>query len=143
MFAYLPFSTKKIMKCYVLFMATLLGVSSSLSQPTPCPSDVCIDWATIIAVSKTTTTLQVVANPILNLKTCPVAAAAWQSLVDLNASYVRFCPWYPYPSSGVAELRPPNMTSKTTSSSLQLKSCPAWLWVYTNQSFAILFHYIH
>lgn len=63
---------------------------------------------TVIALSKTTTTLQVVANPLLNEDTSPVAKRAWQSLADLGADYVRYVPWFPYPLVGVAELLPPN-----------------------------------
>ena len=33
--------------------------------------------------------------------------SAWATLKSLNADYVRFVPWYPYPRLGVAELNPP------------------------------------
>eukprot|EP00759_Apiculatamorpha_spiralis_P021419 PhF_6_TR26237/c0_g2_i1/m.37487 len=72
------------------------------------------NWTQVIKVSPTTTTLQVVANPLLNLKTCPVAHIAWQRLQDLQASYVRYCPWYPYPITGVAEMLPPDVKRNKT-----------------------------
>eukprot|EP00056_Hartaetosiga_gracilis_P008820 m.126720 g.126720 ORF g.126720 m.126720 type:complete len:616 (+) comp12997_c0_seq10:1643-3490(+) len=74
-----------------------------------------IDWSDVVAVSNTTTTLQVVANPLLNEKTCPVARQAFESLAALNADMVRYVPWFPYPKVGVAELEPPNYTTNTTS----------------------------
>eukprot|EP00055_Hartaetosiga_balthica_P009775 m.39890 g.39890 ORF g.39890 m.39890 type:complete len:643 (-) comp6894_c0_seq2:1647-3575(-) len=74
-----------------------------------------VNWEDIIALSNTTTTLQVVANPLLNEKTCPVAARAFESLAALNADMVRYVPWFPYPKVGVAELDPPNYSTKATS----------------------------
>lgn len=65
--------------------------------------------------SRTVATLQVVANPILNRKTSPVASALFRNLRELNADLVRYVPWFPYPLVGVAELDPPDATSRTTS----------------------------
>jgi hypothetical protein len=70
--------------------------------------DVQVDWQTVVQTSKvwvdphflftnqTITTLQVVANPILNPKTSPVAKRAWESLAALNADLVRYVPWYTF-----------------------------------------------
>ncbi|EGD76938.1 hypothetical protein PTSG_07279 [Salpingoeca rosetta] len=74
-----------------------------------------VDWSRVVAVSNTTTTLQVVANPILNPATSPVAHRAGESLAALNADLVRYVPWFPYPKVGVAELEPPNAATNTTS----------------------------
>lgn len=57
---------------------------------------VSVDWGVSAGVSNTTTTLQVVANPLLR-RECPVAKQAWQSLRDLEATHVRYVPWFPYP----------------------------------------------
>eukprot|EP00045_Choanoeca_perplexa_P011844 m.126996 g.126996 ORF g.126996 m.126996 type:complete len:251 (+) comp15790_c0_seq4:873-1625(+) len=76
---------------------------------------VTVDWNTTEYISRTTTTLQVVANPLLNVKTSPVAKQFQASLKALNADLVRYVPWYPYPKVGVAELDPPNYATKTTS----------------------------
>jgi len=73
------------------------------------------NWSQVIAISKTTTTLQVVANPLLNSKTCSVADACWKSLQELGADLVRYVPWFPYPKVGVAELDPPDSTTQSTS----------------------------
>ncbi|EDQ87299.1 uncharacterized protein MONBRDRAFT_27352, partial [Monosiga brevicollis MX1] len=57
----------------------------------------------------------VVTNPLLNTKTSPVASAFFQSLAALEADLVRYAAWYPYPKLSVAELDPPNATTRTTS----------------------------
>src|SRR5882672_2001229 len=65
-----------------------------------------VHWDKTQSVSRTTATLQVVVNPPLRRGT-PVHDGAFQSLKDLNAEYVRYVPWLPYPKLGVAELEPP------------------------------------
>ena len=82
--------------------------------PPPPPQSVQVDWdrPAGIGISRTTTTLQVVTNPILdrvfpNGVANPIHGAAWESLKNLTADYVRFVPWYPYPRKSVAELFPP------------------------------------
>eukprot|EP00039_Didymoeca_costata_P029663 m.25773 g.25773 ORF g.25773 m.25773 type:complete len:676 (+) comp7738_c0_seq2:7-2034(+) len=76
-----------------------------------------IDWGQTPVISKTTTTLQVVSNPILDREFTaangtkfqnPIHDAAWKSLADLNADLVRYVPWFPYPKKSVAELDAPN-----------------------------------
>jgi hypothetical protein len=74
-----------------------------------------VNFDNITAVSKTTATLQVVSNPILDKKYSPVASTLYDNLAELNADLVRYAAWYPYPIIGVAELDPPNATSRTTS----------------------------
>lgn len=77
-----------------------------------------VDWDSLYKssyTSKTTATLQVVSNPVLNSKTSPIAPTLFRNLHDLNADLVRYAAWFPYPIMGVAELEPPNVTSKTTS----------------------------
>ena len=83
------------------------------SPPSP-PQMVHVDWTRPagVGISRTTTTLQVVTNPILdrvfsNGMTNPIHANAWASLKNLTADYARFVPWYPYPRRSVAELLPP------------------------------------
>jgi hypothetical protein len=74
-----------------------------------------INWSSdTIAISKTTATLQVVSNPMLNSQTSPVAPKLFQALSDLQADLVRYVPWFPYPHVGVAELEPPNITTQTS-----------------------------
>lgn len=73
---------------------------------------VSIDWDKIILVSKSTPTLQVVVNPMLE-RSSPIHDGAFRALKDLAADYVRYVPWLPYPKLAVAELQPP--TSDRTS----------------------------
>ena len=85
-----------------LFGSALLGPALAQEQ-TP---KLTVDWNKVIAVSKTTPTLQVVVNPPLR-RGHPVHDGAFKSLKDLQADYVRYVPWLPYPRLGVAELEPP------------------------------------
>ena len=68
--------------------------------------DVAIKWDKVERVSQTTPTLQVVVNPPLRRGT-PIHDNAFKTLRDVQADYVRYVPWLPYPKLGVAELEPP------------------------------------
>lgn len=70
------------------------------------PLKVDVDWNTVLRISKTTATLQVVVNPPLRPGSS-IHDPVWQSLRSLQADYVRFVPWLPYPRLAVAELEPP------------------------------------
>jgi hypothetical protein len=74
------------------------------------------DFSNVTFVSRTTMTLQVVSNPILertftapNGSTIlnPIHDQAFASLAALGADLVRYVPWFPYPKQAVAELDPP------------------------------------
>lgn len=65
-----------------------------------------INWDKTVIVSRSTPTLQVVTNPMLNPGS-PIHDGAFAALKMLGADYVRFVPWLPYPKIAVAELRPP------------------------------------
>ena len=69
-----------------------------------------INWDSIIMVSKTTPTLQVVENPALR-PSSPIHANTFKALKDLGADYVRYVPWFPYPKMAVAELKAPTKDS--------------------------------
>ena len=71
-----------------------------------------IDWNKTIIVSKSTPTLQVVTNPMLN-RGAPIHDGSFAALQALGADYVRYVPWLPYPKIAVAELDPP--TAEKTS----------------------------
>lgn len=66
-----------------------------------------IDWNKTVMVSKSTPTLQVVTNPMLNPGS-PIHDGSFAALKMLGADYVRYVPWLPYPRIAVAELEPPN-----------------------------------
>ena len=72
----------------------------------PDASKLAVRWDKVLRVSKTTPTLQVVVNPPLRRGTS-VHDNAFRALHDLQADYVRYVPWLPYPKLGVAELEPP------------------------------------
>ena len=57
-------------------------------------------------VSKSTPTLQVVTNPMLNAGS-PIHDGSFAALKALGADYVRYVPWLQYPKIAVAELEPP------------------------------------
>src|SRR6202050_5916520 len=77
--------------------------SAGSAQSTPVLE---IKWDAVSQVSKTTPTLQVVVNPPLR-RGSAIHDAAFRSLRELGADYVRYVPWLPYPKLGVAELEPP------------------------------------
>jgi hypothetical protein len=83
-----------------------LLVSSFSRCQAPDASKLSVRWDKVVRVSKTTPTLQVVVNPPLR-RGAPVHDNAFRALHDLQADYVRYVPWLPYPKLGVAELDPP------------------------------------
>src|SRR5467141_57946 len=70
------------------------------------PENVPVQWDKVTLVSKTTPTLQVVVNPPLR-RGSAIHDNSFKALRDLQAEYVRYVPWLPYPRLGVAELEPP------------------------------------
>lgn len=68
--------------------------------------EVNVNWNNVERISKTVPTLQVVVNPLLR-RGSPIHDQAFQSLRNLQADYVRYVPWFPYPKLAVAELKPP------------------------------------
>jgi len=86
------------------FTVGVIAAGPALAQESP--ARLTVAWDKVTRVSKTTPTLQVVVNPPLRRGT-PVHDGAFQSLRDLQADYVRYVPWLPYPRLGVGELEPP------------------------------------
>ena len=70
-----------------------------------------INWDKTAILSKTTPTLQVVVNPMLE-RGSSMHDGTFEALKNLGADYVRFVPWFPYPHMAVAELKAPTK-SKT------------------------------
>jgi Glycosyl hydrolases family 39 len=92
-------------------MCALMTVTScsrreTVSTPEPGRAKVEVNWEQVVAVSKTVPALQVVVNPPLRRGT-KIHDRVFQALHDLEADYVRYVPWLPYPKLGVAELEPP------------------------------------
>lgn len=71
---------------------------------------IAIDWNKTILVSKSTPTLQVVVNPMLE-RGSSIHDGSFAALKALGAGYVRYVPWLPYPKLAVAELEPPTPQS--------------------------------
>jgi hypothetical protein len=88
----------------VLAVLSLVALRPSLGQEQA--AKVTVQWDKVTRVSKTTPTLQVVVNPPLR-RGSAIHANAWKALRDLQADYVRYVPWLPYPRLGVAALEPP------------------------------------
>jgi hypothetical protein len=89
-----------------IILLLCLSCCAPRSAPQENPLKVSIDWKQIVSVSKTTASLQVVVNPPLR-RGSKIHDPAWAALKNMNADYVRFVPWLPYPRLGVAELAPP------------------------------------
>jgi hypothetical protein len=91
-------------------LSLLVLVFASIAvNPSPAADSsgkVTASWDKVTRVSQTTPTLQVVVNPPLRRGT-PVHDNTFKALRDLQAEYVRYLPWLPYPKLGVAELEPP------------------------------------
>jgi len=73
---------------------------------TQAPPKLDFQWDRVHSVSKTTSTLQVVVNPPLR-RGSSIHDNVFKSLSEMQADFVRYVPWLPYPRLGVAELEPP------------------------------------
>ena len=69
-------------------------------------SPVEVKWDHPIMVLKSTPTLQVVVNPMLR-RGSTIHDQAYDAVKQLQADFVRYVPWLPYPKLAVAELEPP------------------------------------
>ncbi len=87
-----------------LGIAALLFGSPAFAQGPQQKVD--IDWDKTVVVSKSTATLQLVTNPMLN-PGAPIHDGSFSALKALGADYVRYVPWLPYPKIAVAELDAP------------------------------------
>lgn len=85
-------------------LALFVAFSTAVAQ-VPEQTKVTVDWNKS-TLSKSTPTLQVVVNPML-LRGSSMHDGSFAALHALNASYVRYVPWLPYPRQAVAELAPP------------------------------------
>jgi hypothetical protein len=88
------------------FVALSVAPAFTAQAQAPPEQQTQIDWNKILLVSKSTPTLQVVTNPMLNPGS-PIHDGSFAALKALGADYVRYVPWLPYPKIAVAELEPP------------------------------------
>lgn len=89
------------MKSIATLSLVLLGLQVSAQNP-----EIKVKWNESVSTSKSTPTLQVVGNPMLRPKGT-MHNGAFTALQNLNADYVRYVPWFPYPKLAVAELEAP------------------------------------
>jgi hypothetical protein len=99
---------------------------------------VSVDWSKAVAVSKTVLTLQVVVNPLLRPES-PIHDGAFGALKELDADYVRFAPWFPYPRLAVAELEPPR--AGRTSWDFSLIDPPTRDFLQATQGHPVIFNF--
>lgn len=90
------------------WLALLLGFTarSLFAGTTASAPEITVDWHKVESESRTTPSLQVVANPLLE-RASPIHDAAFAALKQMGADDVRYVPWLPYPRLAVAELTPP------------------------------------
>ena len=112
-----------------------------------------VNWDKVISVSKTTPTLQLVENPMVR-NSSPIHKQVFKALKDLQANYVRYVPWFPYPKLAVAELTPPTLTktswdfnyldstmnafmeaTKGHEVTINFSTTPAWMWKTTEVTY--------
>ena len=92
-----------------VFLPLLIALILAAAEPSHAqdkPLQITVHWDEVTRVSQTTPTLQVVVNPPLERGTA-IHDNVFQTLRDLQADYVRYVPWLPYPKLGVAELESP------------------------------------
>lgn len=90
----------------LLLLLPAVLVPSAVAQE-KADASIHIDWKQAPLISHTSTTLQVVVNPMLR-RGSPIHDASFRALKSLGADYVRYVPWLPYPKLAVAELQPPS-----------------------------------
>ena len=89
------------MKKILILVFSVVGLNNLCSG-----QSLSIDWGKTVMTSKSTAALQVVANPMLR-RDGAMHDASFKALKNLNADFVRYVPWFPYPKLAVAELQPP------------------------------------
>ena len=93
-----------------LRMLSLFALITFSVQLNAQKNTVAVNWNNTLMLSKTTPTLQVVVNPMLE-RGSSMHDGTFEALKNLGADYVRFVPWFPYPHMAVAELQAPSKTN--------------------------------
>ena len=89
-----------------LAAAMTLSLSAAAQDTVGSHINVTVQWNQVIGTSKTAPTLLICPHPALR-KGSPVHDQLFAAVKDLQARYVRYLAWYPYPRLSVAELEPP------------------------------------
>ena len=90
----------------LIIVISLFAVRAQAQSSSDLPKVPDVNWDKTVIVSRSTPTLQVVTNPMLNAGS-PLHDGAFAALKAMGADYVRYVPWLPYPQMAVAELDPP------------------------------------
>ena len=104
----------KVSASLILACSMTIGSFAQAAHPS---AKVTVDWNKTILVSRSTPTLQIVVNPMLN-RGSAIHDGAFSAVKQLGAEDVRYVPWLPYPRLAVAELEPPTPTSTSWNFSL-------------------------
>src|SRR6266487_4826589 len=72
----------------------LLSATTHAEQAATAPITATVDWNNVARISKTTPTLQVVVNPLIE-RGSPIHDNVFRALKQLHADFVRFVPWLP------------------------------------------------
>ena len=101
----------KIIGCLQLVLLSYLTLISAHIYSTWNNDDpilIDINWSTYDFVLHTVPSLQIVANPLVSRQFSLIYKEVFANLAQLNAEFVRYAAWFPYPKMGVAELDPPS-----------------------------------
>jgi hypothetical protein len=134
------------LKYYVLPIIMVLSINSKTQA-----QELRVFWDNVVSVSKTTPTLQLVENPKVR-NSSQIHEPVFKALKNLNANFVRYVPWFPYPKMAVAELAPPSGTNtfwdftyldstmnafmdatKGHEVVINFSTTPAWMWKTTDK----------
>jgi len=91
----------------ILVAALAVCACAGLATAAEPSAAVGVSWESVIRVSNTTPSLQVVVNPPL-ARGSKIHDRVLRALRDLQPDYARYVPWLPYPKLAVAELEPPH-----------------------------------
>jgi hypothetical protein len=104
--------------------STTLTAASMIKPARDGDSAIVVQWNASIITSKTTNTLQVVANPML-LRNSSIHDNSFESLELVQADYLRYVPWFVYPKLAVPEIDAPVQDNNGCSTS--------WDFTYADQ----------
>jgi hypothetical protein len=90
----------------LLILPCVAATPVQAQSPVAAATSITVDWSKVEMISRSAPTLQVVVNPPLRRGSF-IHNSAFETLHDLDADYVRYVPWLPYPRLAVAELEPP------------------------------------
>ncbi len=111
--ASLLFGVTPLSRCSPLAISQGEAAANPQSSPavtSPHPVRVQAQWNHPVTTLRSTPTLQVVVNPMLR-RGSKIHDQTFAALKRMQAGYVRYVPWLPYPRLAVAELKPPTATS--------------------------------